>query len=90
MSFDRGVSLMAGWVAREEYSQTAVNSLLTGLGVTGTIPLTGGGPVKLGAGVTAAPLNGGCAAVELGVTSGAGISAGWGFEGPNLLDRLGL
>lgn len=82
VSFDRGISLMGGWVARKDYSQTAVNSLLTGLGVTGSVGVKG-----FGVGITAAPTSG-CHAVELGVTTGAGISAGWGLELGNLLDAL--
>jgi len=83
-SFERSFSLMAGWVARREYSERAVEDLLTELSMTGTLAAGG-----FGGGVTASPLSG-CAAVEVGVSSGSGVSATYGKKIGNLLDWLGF
>ncbi|HLE79638.1 MAG TPA: RHS repeat-associated core domain-containing protein, partial [Candidatus Limnocylindrales bacterium] len=81
-SFERNYSLMAGWVARSDYRERSVEDLLTGVTVTGTIARRG-----LGGGVSASSS---CAAVELGVSSGSGVSATYGKKTVNILDWLGL
>jgi len=81
-SFERNYSLMAGWVARPDYRERSVEGLLTGVTVTGTIAHRG-----FGGGVS---VSSSCAAVELGVSSGSGISATYGKRVGNILDWLGL
>jgi hypothetical protein len=78
----RGQSLMAGWLARPDYSQQSVERLITGVSLTGT---AGGG--GFGGGVT---VSSSCHAVELGVTSGAGFSGTFGYKAGNVLDWLGF
>jgi len=83
VAFDRGVSFMAGWLARTHYSEQAVASLVTGESVTGTIAN------GLGGGITASPRSG-CAAIELGVATSSGVSGNYGKKIGNILDWLGL
>jgi hypothetical protein len=83
VSFDRGVSLMAGWLVRSKYSERAVENLVTGESVTGTIAS------GLGGGITASPRSG-CAAIELGVANSSGVSGSYGVKVGNILDWLRL
>ena len=81
-SFERSYGFMAGWVARSDYRERSVEDLLTNVTVPGTIAARG-----FGGGVSASSS---CAAVELGVSSGSGVSATYGKRVGNILDFFGL
>jgi RHS repeat-associated protein len=71
LSPSRGWGVMAGWVARPDFSADKVNDLITGVSLTGAA--TASAFHNVSAAVTWSPLSG-CHAVELGLGGGTGVS----------------